>query len=314
MNIVNWQSMDDKYYNPLVSIIIASYNAEEYIRETLHSCIEQTYRNIEIIITDDYSSDNTISVCNEWIKEEKLKRHDLNVTVLTNDKNTGTVKNFNRAISVCNGEWIKFIGSDDILLTDAISQYINFIHHHQKKSTLGAVFAKFKTFSDTISIKENVFPQKYTEGVIKMKSGWLKKKVINLHFNNVAPSAFVNSSVLRTLGGFDENYIFLEDLPFWMKMVMSDVDIAFIDKVSVLYRIHKNQVTHSSTSGIKNILLTDLLRLNQLRKENGHYVAYLHHRYQFWLKTRYITPPRIMRFLDPIEFFIYGVDKVTSGR
>ncbi|OWF92363.1 hypothetical protein B4916_03570 [Yersinia intermedia] len=57
-------------YNPLVSIVVASYNAEHFIEETLDSCINQLYKNIEIIITDDYSSDATVNICNEWINKK----------------------------------------------------------------------------------------------------------------------------------------------------------------------------------------------------------------------------------------------------
>lgn len=60
-------------YNPLVSIVVAAYNAESYIEETLDSCINQRYRNIEIIITDDCSGDNTLSVCTSWIEKQKYK-------------------------------------------------------------------------------------------------------------------------------------------------------------------------------------------------------------------------------------------------
>ncbi|MBN3263471.1 glycosyltransferase [Pectobacterium brasiliense] len=303
-----------KENTPLVSIVIASYNAVDFIEDTLNSCINQIYGNIEIIITDDCSSDDTVKVCENLLGILKEKYPNTEVLLLKNNKNVGIVKNLNRAINFCNGEWIKFIGSDDILMPDAISNYMDFICHNQKKNNLGAVFGKFRTFSDSAVIDEKIFPLKYTRTVIGMKSGWLKKKVINLHFNNVAPSAFIRASVLRSLGNFDENYVFLEDLPLWMKMVTLNIDIDFLDKIAVLYRIHNNQVTHSTTSGIKKILLDDLLRLNQLRKENGFYFAYLHHKYQFWLREKYVIPPRFLRFLDPIEFFICGFDKVIPTR
>ncbi|WP_426595922.1 glycosyltransferase [Pectobacterium brasiliense] len=303
-----------KRNTPLVSIVIASYHAVDFIVDTLNSCINQDYNNIEVIITDDFSSDDTVKVCENQIDILKEKYPKVTVLLLKNNKNVGIVKNLNRSINFCNGEWVKFIGSDDILAPNAISSYMDFIFHSRKKNTLGAIFGKFKTFGDSAAVDEKIFPLKYTSAVISLKSGWLKKKLINLNFNNVAPGAFIKTSVLRNLGGFDENYIFLEDLPLWMKMVMLNIDIDFLDKVSVYYRIHNNQVTHSTTSGIKKILLNDLVKLNQSRKKNGFYIAYLHHKYQFWLNSKYVVPPRLLRFLDPIEFFIRGFDKIMSTK
>ncbi|GAB1452027.1 hypothetical protein MASR2M47_20830 [Draconibacterium sp.] len=104
--------------NPLVSIVVITYNSSKFILDTLESAKEQTYQNLELIITDDCSTDNTIEICQNWI--EKNSYRFVNTELITVEKNTGTAPNANRGLKVSKGEWIKFIAGDDFLLTNCI--------------------------------------------------------------------------------------------------------------------------------------------------------------------------------------------------
>ena len=87
--------------SPLVSICIPTYNGEKYLKECLDSCIDQTFKNYEIIICDDCSSDGTIKIIEEY--SEKFPQ----LKLFINDKNLGLVGNWNQCIHYSNGEWIK---------------------------------------------------------------------------------------------------------------------------------------------------------------------------------------------------------------
>lgn len=97
----------------LVSIIIPVYNSEEYIAKTLESCISQTYKNIEIIVVNDGSTDTSCDVINAYLKK------DARVFALQ-QQNKGVVVARNIGISCSKGEWIVFLDSDDTLPSDAI--------------------------------------------------------------------------------------------------------------------------------------------------------------------------------------------------
>ena len=99
--------------NTLVSIGIITYNSEKTILETLNSAYNQTYKNIELIISDDFSHDNTVNICKEWISEHSSRF--VNCFVLTSTQNTGTSANCNRLINYCSGEYLKILAGDDIL-------------------------------------------------------------------------------------------------------------------------------------------------------------------------------------------------------
>lgn len=96
----------DKY--PLVSIAMCTYNGESHIIEQLDSLINQTYINIEIIIVDDYSSDKTIDILNQY------KEQYSHIQLFQNPQNLGYVKNFEKALQLTSGDYIALCDQDDI--------------------------------------------------------------------------------------------------------------------------------------------------------------------------------------------------------
>ena len=99
--------------NVLVSVVVLTYNSSTTIIETLNSVKEQTYSNIELIITDDASSDTTIDICRQWL--DLNGKYFFNFCLITVEFNTGLPANCNRALNASKGEWIKFIAGDDSL-------------------------------------------------------------------------------------------------------------------------------------------------------------------------------------------------------
>src|SRR5687767_7387347 len=101
---------------PLVSICIPSYNSGEFIKQTLESVLAQTYGNIEVIVADDVSKDDTVQIARS-ISDPRLK-------VSVNEKNLGVVGNWNRSIELANGEYIKIMGADDLLAPSCVDEQV----------------------------------------------------------------------------------------------------------------------------------------------------------------------------------------------
>ncbi len=112
----------------LVSIAVIIYNSSKYVVEMLESVKAQTYANIELIISDDHSTDDTVNVCQQWIEKNKEKfiRTDL-ITTPENKGVSANCTNCNRGIKAAQGEWIKFIAGDDILLPECIEDNMNLL-------------------------------------------------------------------------------------------------------------------------------------------------------------------------------------------
>lgn len=101
--------------NKLVSIVIATFNAEKYILDLLDSVKKQTYENLELIIADDCSADNTQNIISDWVTENRGRF--FRVELLFAKENQGTCKNYNQAMKRSNGEYIKLVDGDDIIIT-----------------------------------------------------------------------------------------------------------------------------------------------------------------------------------------------------
>lgn len=107
----------------LVSIIMPSYNTEDFIAESIQSVINQTYNNWELIIVDDCSNDNTDEVVNRFLYDKRIK-------YLKNEQNIGAAKSRNRALLEAKGRWIAFLDSDDLWFPNKLEEQISFMENN----------------------------------------------------------------------------------------------------------------------------------------------------------------------------------------
>lgn len=108
--------------NELVSIIMPSWNTGNFIAESIQSVIDQTYKNWELIIVDDCSTDNTDEVVS-FYKDQRIK-------YLKNEKNSGAAITRNKALREAQGEWIAFLDSDDLWAPEKLEHQINFMKNN----------------------------------------------------------------------------------------------------------------------------------------------------------------------------------------
>lgn len=102
---------------PLVSIALATYNGQNYLKEQLESIYSQSYKNIEVVAVDDCSSDETLTILQEYAEKKGFRFYQ-------NENNLGYVKNFERAISLCKGDYIALSDQDDIWLENKIEKLL----------------------------------------------------------------------------------------------------------------------------------------------------------------------------------------------
>ncbi len=109
---------------PLVSIAVCTYNGERFLREQLDSLVSQSYRSLEILVVDDCSKDHTLAILKQY--EEKHP----NFKVYQNDQNLGYIKNFEKAISLSNGDYIALCDQDDIWHPNKIERQLSAIGNY----------------------------------------------------------------------------------------------------------------------------------------------------------------------------------------
>jgi glycosyltransferase involved in cell wall biosynthesis len=226
--------------NLLVSITVITYNSSKFVLETLESAKQQTYQNIELIISDDCSTDNTVDICKDWL--EKNKGRFIRSEIITIDHNTGIPANCNRAIKACKGEWIKGIAGDDILLPNCVVDCINYI---LDKPYIEFLFSKIDVIAKNEKLGEEFLSKVMNYSIFNLSSNEQYKHL--LHYGNCIPAAtlFVRTKVIKALGGYDERIPLLEDYPMWLKVTKKNIKLYLLDKVTVMYRVSEQSISFS---------------------------------------------------------------------
>lgn len=225
---------------PLISVVVLTYNSSLYITETLNSIKDQTYDNIELIITDDCSTDSTLIICEDWINLNKSRF--CNTEIIKTEENTGIAPNFNRGFKKAKGVWIKVIAGDDLLMTDCIRDNLTYVQVH---STCGIVFSAisaFKTINNkiqTLDIKNHFKRIAHLSAEEQLKI-LLKENIVP------APSSFIKSDVIKSVDYADENYPFMEDYPLWIRFLTQGVHLDYFDTVTVKYRMEESLTRESA--------------------------------------------------------------------
>ena len=107
--------------NSKISILIPTYNREQYIEEAVRSALNQTYKNIEVIVVDNKSTDNS------WMILENLAKNDSRIKLFQNDTNIGPVKNWKRCIDKATGKFCKILWSDDLIAPEFLERTLPFL-------------------------------------------------------------------------------------------------------------------------------------------------------------------------------------------
>lgn len=231
--------MKDIKQQPLVSIIVVTYNSSKSVLETLESISAQTYQNIELIVSDDYSTDNTIEICKKWTGENETRFS--RILIITTPKNTGTPANCNRGLNAANGDWLKFIAADDALLPDCIKDNLQFIETDPEIKIVQSECEVYKGFFNSENFICNsdlkLIPL-YKEGISANEQYQilLKRNCV------LAAAVFVKKSTILDLGGYDEDFHLIEDLPMWLKITKDNIKIHLLNKPTVKYRLSDNSV------------------------------------------------------------------------
>ncbi len=198
-----------------ISAIIPAYNAGKYIRDALDSVLNQTYKEIEIIVVDDGSTDGT---------QEIVLRHYPSVRYFF-QKNGGVAKARNRALREAQGVWVAFLDADDVWCADKIEKQVAHIETHPGVAWV----VTNQVYFDEIGITGHD-PWKGE----RLFTGDLVKNLFTC--SGITPSTImVKRTVLEEVGYFEEGLRVGEDDNLWMRIAMRH-PAAFIDEPLVMYR------------------------------------------------------------------------------
>ena len=274
--------------NPLVTVICLCYNQEAYVVESLNSVINQSYPSIELIIVDDFSTDNSKKTIIKWLEKNP------EIRFVSNESNLGITKSFNKALEFAKGKYIIDLAADDVLLYNCVASQINAFSTSSFKN-LGVVYGNAELISETGSFDSYYFPVNAQKKVIQKRiTGDIYENVLSDFYSMCSVSAMIKKSVLEHLGGYDESLAY-EDLDFWVRASrMYEFD--FIDEPTIQKRI----VTHSLAANFykKNdsrakkidystyLILKKAIQLNRSKKEDLAIQKRIHNEIMHCLKNR----------------------------
>ena len=189
--------------NPLVTVIALCYNHERFVLEALQSVENQSYNNIELIIVDDFSTDNSISTILKFLENNSFDK------TIFNKTNLGNCRSFNQALTIASGKYIIDFSTDDVMLPERITEQVKLFEESSEQ--VGVVY------SNGIYIDEISKPLKGGQILNnqKMPNGDVYLDFLKGSF--MMPSTMmIRKNVLDELNGYDENLAY-EDLDFWLR-------------------------------------------------------------------------------------------------
>jgi len=200
---------DTEKHAPLVSIITIVYNGEKYIEQCLKSIRNQTYHNIEYIVIDGKSKDNTLAI---------LDNHKDLIDVMVSEKDRGISDAFNKGVARATGDIIGILNSDDYFNDDTLQDVVNFYIDNDKKN--GIYYGNIRYFNDDTS---------YTR-ISDLSRIW---KYMSLNH----PSMFVTKDVYEKIGGFSETLKYVMDAEFIHRALKNKISFFYIDKSLSNFRL-----------------------------------------------------------------------------
>ena len=238
---------------PLVSVVILTYNSSKTIIETLESIKSQTYSNIELVVSDDCSTDNTVPVVRQWIEENSSFFK--NTVLVSTPHNRGVSGNVNNGIRNSNGEWVKSIAGDDLCLPTCIADNVRYIAENPDINVLYSLSKSFRIVHGKQIIEDDA-----------RESEWVKwndlsvEEKLRVYVDHCAlssPTVFIRRCFALS-NPCDEDIPFLDDWAYMFNLLSKDVDLPIMLKQTVLYRINEGSLMHQ-----KNIFYSERMDMSE---------------------------------------------------
>ncbi|WP_196140374.1 glycosyltransferase [Aliikangiella sp. G2MR2-5] len=218
---------------PLVTVGVALYNHQDYIVECLKSIVTQNYSNIELIVVDDGSKDNSYNVAKSYLEEQSFLD---NYSIVTRP-NKGMCETLNEIAHKAKGKYISFIGSDDFWMQDKISEQVEFLENNEDCTLVHSNSLKVDAQGKVLK------PIDYSD---KINSGSVYEALINRTGGINTPSHLYRTSIYEEVGYYDPNFRF-EDTDFWLRLSRNH-KVGFINKAHTYYRWHGDNLSDNKNA------------------------------------------------------------------
>jgi len=229
--------MSKKYIPDLVSVIIPTYNSENFLPQAINSVLTQTYSKVELIVVNDGSTDNTQKAINPY--RNKL------LYLYKENGGPGSARNF--GIEKSQGEYIAFLDADDYWLPEKLKTQVRYLKNHRNFALI---------HSNTWILEEN--KELYPRFINKLPpiGKFYQKLFLQNCINNL--TVILKRECFDAVGGFDESeaLIGFEDYDLWLR-IASNYEIGYFDEIVAVYRVHPRNISSESKAIKSQIFLME---------------------------------------------------------
>lgn len=209
----------------LVSVIIPCFNVEDYIEECLESVYNQIYKNIEVVVVDNNSTDNTLKIVNE------LKRNLYNDLIILKEEKKGANAARNKGLRIVKGEWVQFLDSDDILNRDKIQHQVDIINKN-----------------NNIDVICSSYCYKYLDNTLKINSVDSKNNIVSI-FNKkagITSSNIFKRNSLIEVGNWNEHVFSSQEFDLMFRFYVGGKNFYFDNQPKTIIRERIGQISSSN--------------------------------------------------------------------
>ncbi len=230
--------------SPKISIITPSYNQGQFIEDTILSVINQNYPNLEYIIIDGGSTDNTVNI---------IKKYEHYLAYWTSEKDNGQSEAINKGFKKATGEIVGWINSDDFFMPGAFSKVANCFAMNKELDFING-------YSLLIDEHTNILSNHF---IIKQKKWYARHGIYYIS----QPAMFWKRKIFDKIGFLREDFHALMDRELLIRILSNDFKIGHLGKILAAFRMHN--ASKSSEAGGSKICMNDALELTQLYGEYG---------------------------------------------
>ena len=285
--------------NKLVTIGIPVYNGAKFISETLESIINQTYKNLEIIVSDNGSNDTTVEIVKEFMKR------DSRISLNQNLENLGYSGNLNKIIELASSEYIAIYHADDVYESTIVEEQVRFLGENEE---LAGCFTLGEVINERGNPHKSVFyfdKDRINENTIVNWDLFIEKicKIGNMF---ICPTSMIKKSVYLELNGYDSTLKYIEDQDMWIR-ILEKYKLGILAKDLFKYRIHSNQGSNYYTNMSRQKISVDLLYLKKYLNKHRENINILNLNKRIALDYIFIAKNSI--YLNNYEKFQYFLKK-----
>ena len=215
--------------DPLVTVLMAVYNGERYLKSSIESVLNQTFGDFEFLIINDCSTDDSVKMCESFNDERIMIHH--------NEQNIGQTKSLNVGLKIARGKYIARMDADDKAFPAWLEKLTSYAESHQGYAAIGVTAY---AINKTGKLKKILRTPKTFEEVI-----------FHTFFGNAMNhvGALINREILLKMGGYNEEFRITQDYELWSSLIRNNYRLNSIDDALVAVRVHESSLGYVAEKG-----------------------------------------------------------------